>query len=88
LGAVVGQEPAGGTAARGATVKLQVSKGPELISVPDLAGKPRGEAEGALKALGLKSRVVAIPGPGQVRSTEPEAGEKVRRGSTVTLFVF
>jgi beta-lactam-binding protein with PASTA domain len=87
-GVVVGQEPAGGTAARGATIKLQVSKGPELIAVPDLGGKPRGEAEDALKALGLKSRVVAIPGPGQVRSTQPEAGEKVRRGSTVTLFVF
>ena len=87
-GVVVGQDPAGGSAPRGATVKLTVSKGPELIAVPELGGKPRDEAEAALKALGLKPRVVAIPGPGTVRSSDPAAGEKVRRGATVTLFVF
>jgi len=38
--------------------------------------------------LGLQVEVQAIPGPGKVRSTRPGAGEPVRRGSTVTLFVF
>jgi beta-lactam-binding protein with PASTA domain/serine/threonine protein kinase len=87
-GVVVGQEPSGRSAPRGATVKLTVSKGPELLTIPDLGGKPRDEAEAALEALGLQPRVVAIPGPGTVRSSQPAAGEKVRRGSTVTLFVF
>ena len=41
-----------------------------------------------LEALGLKTRVLAIPGPGTVRSTDPGAGAKVRKGSTVTVYVF
>jgi beta-lactam-binding protein with PASTA domain/tRNA A-37 threonylcarbamoyl transferase component Bud32 len=87
-GTVVAQDPAAGTAPRGSTVALQVSKGPQLITVPDLSGKPRDEAEAALRALGLSPRVVAIPGPGTVRSTRPGAGSQVRKGSEVTLFVF
>ena len=85
---MVGQEPTDGRAPRGATVKLTVSKGPELITVPDLSGKSREEGEKALEDLGLEPRVVAIPGPGTVRSTQPGAGAQVRKGSAVTLFVF
>jgi serine/threonine-protein kinase len=84
----VAQEPQGGTAPRGSPVALQVSKGPQLVTVPDLGGKPRSEAEAALRALGLEPQVVAIPGPGTVRSTRPGAGSQVRKGSEVTLFVF
>ena len=87
-GAVAGQTPVEGTAARGSSVELQVSKGPERILVPDVDGQPREEAEAALEALGLKVSVRAIPGPGIVRSTRPGAGEPVKRGSTVTLNVF
>jgi serine/threonine-protein kinase len=87
-GAVVGQEPVEGTAPRGSTVELRVSKGPERIIVPDVGGRARADAEAALEALGLEVEVQAIPGPGTVRSTRPGAGEPVRRGSTVTLFVF
>jgi beta-lactam-binding protein with PASTA domain len=32
--------------------------------------------------------VQAIPGPGKVRSTRPGGGDAVRKGSTVTLYVF
>ena len=42
----------------------------------------------ALEAAGLTVRVVAIPGPGRVRSTDPGAGEQVRKGSRVTMYVF
>jgi beta-lactam-binding protein with PASTA domain/tRNA A-37 threonylcarbamoyl transferase component Bud32 len=87
-GVVVAQDPADGRAARGSAVALQVSKGPELITVPDVTGQKRAEAERALEALGLKVRVYAIPGPGTVRSTDPGAGAKVRKGSTVTVYVF
>ena len=41
-----------------------------------------------LKALGLRVRVVAIPGPGTVHPMEPGAGSRVRKGSVVTLQVF
>ena len=69
-------------------MQLQVSKGPERIVVPELEGQKRADAEAALKALGFKVAVRAIPGPGIVRSTQPRAGEPVKKGSTVTLFVF
>jgi eukaryotic-like serine/threonine-protein kinase len=87
-GVVVAQEPRDGRAPRDAAVALQVSKGPELITIPDVVGDSRASAERRLEALGLKVQVRAIPGPGTVRSTNPGAGEKVRKGSTVTLFVF
>jgi beta-lactam-binding protein with PASTA domain len=87
-GLVVAQDPASGRAVRDSTVALQISKGPELITIPDLVGERRAVAEQRLKALGLKVEVRAIPGPGTVRSTDPSAGAKVRKQSTVTLFVF
>jgi len=87
-GTVVDQSPASGSAARGATVSLVVSKGPELVTVPDVVGTPRKQAEQELEALGLKVRTMAIPGPGTVRSTDPEAGAEVRKNATITLFVF
>lgn len=87
-GTVVAQDPADGQAPRGSTIALQVSKGPELITVPDVTGQRRAQAEAALTALGLETRVFAIPGPGTVRSTDPGAGAQVRKGSTVTVYVF
>ncbi len=87
-GSVVRQSPSGGTAGRGSAVTLTVSKGPDLQTVPDLVGLDRDTAVAELEALGVKARVVSIPGPGRVRSVSPGAGEQVRKGSTVTLYVF
>ncbi|CAA9314322.1 MAG: Probable serine/threonine-protein kinase pknL [uncultured Frankineae bacterium] len=87
-GRVADQSPSSGTAARGSEVVLEVSKGPELVPVPDVVGQPRDDAEQALEAAGLSVRVVAIPGPGRVRSTDPAAGAQVRKGSRVTVYVF
>ena len=87
-GVVIEQAPASGRAARDSTVTLQVSRGPQLVTVPDVVGQSRAEAEQALEALGLDVRVVAIPGPGRVRSTDPAAGAQVRKGSRVTAYVF
>jgi len=87
-GAVVSQTPAEATAARGSQVTLVVSKGPQLISVPDVTGQRRADAQAELERLGLRVDVQAIPGPGKVRSTSPGAGKAVRKGSTVTLYVF
>jgi beta-lactam-binding protein with PASTA domain/tRNA A-37 threonylcarbamoyl transferase component Bud32 len=88
-GTVVAQEPSSGRAPRGATVALQVSKGPELVTVPDVGGKSREEAEAILTGLGLKVDINARPGPGGVvRFQDPGSGAQVRKGTTVTLFVF
>jgi serine/threonine-protein kinase len=88
-GTVVAQTPAEGQAPRGSAVQLDVSKGPELVTVPDLGGMSREQAEAALKAAGLKANINARPGPGgAVRFQDPGAGAQVRKGSTVTVFVF
>ena len=87
-GTVVDQAPSSGRAPRGASVAIKVSKGPELITIPDVVGAPRAQAEARLKALGLQVRAFAIPGPGTVRSTDPAAGTQVRKNATVTVYVF
>ncbi|MCW2667560.1 MAG: spk1, partial [Frankiales bacterium] len=88
-GRVSGQSPSGPTAPRGGQVTLRISKGPELLTVPDVQGQPRDDAVSALRALGLATEVDSLPfGPGKVRGTRPGAGSKVRKNSTVTLFVF
>jgi serine/threonine-protein kinase len=88
-GTVVAQRPAGGTAPRDSAVRIDVSKGPELVAVPDLGGRSQEEAEAALAALGLTASTSDRPGPGgAVRFQSPGAGEQVRKGTEVTLFVF
>ena len=87
-GLVADQSPSSGRAPRGSEVALEVSKGPELVTVPDVVGDDRGAAEATLEAAGLTVRVIAIPGPGRVRSMDPGAGAQVRKGSRVTLYVF
>jgi serine/threonine-protein kinase len=87
-GLVADQSPSSGRAPRGSDVALEVSKGPELVTVPDVVGQDREAAEQALEAAGLTVRTIAIPGPGRVRSTDPGAGAQVRKGARVTLYVF
>ena len=87
-GLVSDQSPSSGRAPRGSEVALEVSRGPELVTVPDVVGQERDAAERTLEAAGLSVRVIAIPGPGRVRSTDPDAGSQVRKGSRVTLYVF
>jgi serine/threonine-protein kinase len=87
-GIVADQSPSSGRAPRGSSITLQVSKGPELVSVPDVRGRSRGEAVAQLEALGLRTRVIAFPGADTVRTQSPGPGEQVRKGTVVTLGVF
>ena len=85
---VISQEPADGRAPRGSTVALEVSKGPELLAVPDLRGRTGPQAAAALKDLGLDGRAFDLPdGQGTVVTQSPRAGSLVRRGSVVTYYV-
>ncbi|MBC7375567.1 MAG: serine/threonine protein kinase, partial [Frankiales bacterium] len=87
-GRVVSQAPADGQAVRDSAVRLQVSKGPELITVPDLRGSTTPQATAALKALGLTGRAFDLPdGQGRVVTQSPRAGSRVRRGAVVTFYV-
>lgn len=87
-GRVLDQSPSQGTAPRDAAIALVVSKGPDLVTVPQLVGLAANDAETVLTGVGLKGKVRSIPGPGVVRDQDPSPGTRVRRGSTVTLYVF
>ena len=84
----VSSEPDSGRAPRGSTITVVVSKGPDLVQVPDLRGRSRDEAEQLLEAADLEGRAFDLPdGSGSVVTQSPAAGEQVRRGSTVTYYV-
>jgi serine/threonine-protein kinase len=59
------------------------------VSVPDVIGLPKGEAEKAIRQAGLQvGDVLAAPGQHDVIvRTDPTSGSQVAPGSTVTLYV-
>lgn len=93
IGTVFRQSPAGGTAPRGSTVAITVSKGPQFVDVPFLFGKTVREATEELEDLGLKVKVAQVlsnddpPDDVQVLGQSPSAGTTVDAGATVTLTV-
>jgi serine/threonine-protein kinase len=90
-GRVVDQAPgAGGSVPKGSTVTLRVSKGPQVVAVPDLRGEPIQRAVQKLEALGLKAFVDHVRnGSGDiVLDQDPPGGTRVRVGTTVTLVAF
>ena len=85
-GEVVGTRPPfGHKAERGSTVIVVVSKGQP--AVPDLKGLTVAEATGRLEAVGLKVGNVYGPSGGKVFLTTPGSGNKVKKGSSVSLFI-
>ena len=93
-GSVIMQLPTAGTlVAPGAEVAIVVSSGaPEgaaTVSVPDVVGKTRADAEAALRAAGLGVQSIGVSGTsekvGDVFEQAPAAGESVPEGSTVTV---
>jgi serine/threonine-protein kinase len=88
-GTVMAQSPANGTLHRGDTVQLTISKGPEMVEVPDVGGKQTGEAEQILTAAGFKVSYTKILGGvfQTVRMQKPEAGSMAPKGSTITLTI-
>ncbi len=86
-GQVIGTEPgAGSEAARDSTVVVAVSKGPDLVSVPDVSGAGSlADAVDALEAAGLVAGEVRGPAAGSPSGTAPAVGEQVRRGSEVDI---
>lgn len=93
-GEVIAQSPDAGTeAAPGSTVELTVSSGPdEGISLPNLVGQLREDAEATVRELGLVPVVIEqettiLPQDGRVIDQEPAGGDTVTSGSSVTLTV-
>jgi serine/threonine-protein kinase len=78
--------PSGTKVEKGATVTLYVSKGPDLITVPDVIGMTYSDAYDTLTAAGF---VLGDPsGQGnRVVRTNPKPGTKAKRGSEVTVYL-
>jgi eukaryotic-like serine/threonine-protein kinase len=90
-GTVIAQDPTGGKAPSGSTVRVVVSKGPKPVPLPDVVGRPLDVATSKLRAAGfavttttafsdsvLKDRVI---------SSSPDAGALTVPGTTITLVV-
>lgn len=92
-GIVIEQTPsAGESVVSGSEIKLVISKGAQIIAVPELAGKTEAQAIAALKNAGLTySRQTEVGNvsinEGIVLRCEPAAGTKVAEGTTVTIYV-
>lgn len=88
-GSVISQSPAGGTLYRGDSVTLVVSKGPVMVTVPNVQGKQVSEATKILTDAGFKVTVQRFMGGlfGTVRSQNPAADSHQPKGSTITLVV-
>ncbi|MEZ0490726.1 Stk1 family PASTA domain-containing Ser/Thr kinase [Kineococcus sp. TBRC 1896] len=88
-GQVISQTPADGTLFRGDAVELVVSSGPPLVPVPEVQGKNVDAVTQQLQGLGFQVARNNILGGvfGTVRSSDPAAGQRVPKGSTITLTV-
>ena len=87
-GDVISISPSG-SAPKGSTITVTASKGPQIVSVPDIAaGTPLADAESALKQAGLNYTVRSFPGGNNstVLTINPPAGTKVQAGSTVVIY--
>jgi serine/threonine-protein kinase len=87
-GEVVGTVPGAGTSVeRNSVVTVQVSKGPDLVTVPSIAGLKLDEAIAAIEAAGLAPGQLYGPARGKPISTNPGEGAQVKRGSAVDIYL-
>ncbi|MET9445289.1 Stk1 family PASTA domain-containing Ser/Thr kinase [Streptomyces sp. NPDC006610] len=89
-GRVARQSPApGGEAAEGDTVTLTLSKGPEMVEVPDVVGDSADEATGKLEAAGFRVEedrgLLGLFGGDTVEDQSVDGGEQAPKGSTITI---
>jgi eukaryotic-like serine/threonine-protein kinase len=87
-GTVAEQAPhTGDTAARGDTVTLTVSKGPQTVQVPDVEGMGVDDARKTLQDKGFTVTVHRLFFGDTVFHESPSAGSSAPKGSKVTLWV-
>jgi eukaryotic-like serine/threonine-protein kinase len=91
-GQVIGQDPTGGTKVKkGSTVTLTVSDGPQQVAVPQVVGLTVSSARGRLEKAGLepseREENSDTVEKGRIVSVSPQEGQKVDKGSSVTLVV-
>lgn len=91
-GTIYEQNPKSGkTAKAGQKIKVKVSGGQKIITLPNFEGQDSSESFSKLKELGLEYKLVeifhqSIP-VGSVVATEPGKGSQLTTGDVVTVFV-
>lgn len=88
-GEVISQQPDKGTVFRGDEVEIVVSKGPVMVTVPSVVGRPVATAEKALTRLGFVVKKEYPFGAllDLVRVQSIEGGTSARKGSTIVLTI-
>jgi serine/threonine-protein kinase len=89
---VISQDPGpGDEAEEGSTVRIEVSAGPEAVTVPNVVGQPQAEAQRILEEAGFLVQQEAIETndaeEGTVAEQEPGADQQAAAGSTVIIRV-
>ena len=89
VGKVVSTDPAAGQLVqKNATVTVNVSKGPELVQIPnDLIGKTVEAASQELQGMGLVPDVENYAPGKKVQAVIPQPGTQVKKGSKVRLIL-
>ena len=89
IGAVVSQIPSGGDSDKGSVITLTVSKGSQFVFIHNVFSLSEVKAIDTLKDLDLKVVVKKVGNKKTkvVTNISPKVGEKVKRGSTVTITV-
>ena len=85
-GRVIDQNPSASSEAnKGSTVVVYISKGREMVSVPNVVGRSKSSARSSLQNAGLR---VSENGVGNtVNAQDPTSGTEVVKNSTVTIFL-
>ncbi len=89
-GIVFKQDPSAGSKVdKNGTVTIFVSTGPPKVKVPAVKGQQWAQAQQTLHDAGLKPVEHIVPGntKGQVTATDPPAGQRAPKGSTVRVNV-
>jgi eukaryotic-like serine/threonine-protein kinase len=88
IGSVVSTSPEPGDVPPGTTITINVSQGPQIVTLPDVTGDTINQAAAALAAVGLQ--VGQRFGPSKatrVVLTDPLPGSRLNHGAAVDLYV-
>lgn len=91
-GQVAEQDPESDSkAAKGTSITIHLSKGPQAGTVPNLVGRDESEAESLLKSsdyeLGTVKQQTSTEAAGTILSQDPSGGEEADHGTTVNIVV-
>ncbi len=87
-GQVIRTDPAAGApAARDSAVNVFVSKGPDVVLVPNFKGQTIDQAGASAASAGVQVQAQGVfTGGKRVRAQDPAQGTQVKRGAIVTIF--